>query len=55
LRTYEIRAFDPILLAPETGGKDAQIMNALEKYVRSLETVVQENPYEWFNFYDFWG
>ncbi len=56
LRTYEIRAFDPILLSAEIGNKkDAHSINALEKYVRALETVVKENPYEWFNFYDFWG
>jgi predicted LPLAT superfamily acyltransferase len=27
----------------------------LERYVRLLEQGCQEHPFQWFNFYDFWG
>ena len=26
-----------------------------QKYVNSIEDIVQRFPYNWFNFYDYWG
>jgi len=56
LRTYEMKAFEPIVVSTPVGGtKEDGITMALEKYVAVVEKMVKENPYEWFNFYDFWG
>jgi predicted LPLAT superfamily acyltransferase len=52
LRQYIFHTFDRIdLKEPE----DSLLTEGREKYVHFLEQVVKENPYEWFNFYDFWG
>lgn len=34
--------------------RDAEVREALEKYVRALERHCQSAPFNWFNFYDFW-
>jgi len=36
-------------------GKDERIELSLRRYVRSLERHVEESPFQWFNFFDFWG
>ena len=52
LRQYIFHTFDRIdVNEPE----DSQYAEGLDKYVHFLEQVVKENPYDWFNFYDFWG
>ncbi len=56
LRRYVFRAYAPILLDGVTPqNRDKYLYTAMERYVGILEQVVKEKPYEWFNFYDFWG
>lgn len=37
-----------------TGGRDAQVRAAIEKYASRLEHYCRAAPYNWFNFHDFW-
>jgi predicted LPLAT superfamily acyltransferase len=56
LRTYEFKAGEMIAFPPDSlHDRDKLIEDAVEKYVKILEQAVKENPYEWFNFYDFWA
>jgi predicted LPLAT superfamily acyltransferase len=41
--------------ATPPGGRDAAVRAVLEKYVAALERHCRAAPYNWFNFYDFWG
>jgi predicted LPLAT superfamily acyltransferase len=57
-KRYDVR-FDvladfsaPVANAAE---REQQIALALQAYVSRLEALVREAPYNWFNFYDFWG
>jgi predicted LPLAT superfamily acyltransferase len=51
-----MKAYLPIIVSSNSSrDRNAMVSKGLEKYVRLLEQVVKENPYEWFNFYDFWG
>jgi predicted LPLAT superfamily acyltransferase len=34
---------------------DRRVREALERYVRQIESTCVESPYNWFNFYDFWA
>ena len=34
--------------------RDAQVKEAIERYARLLEKYVRSDPYNWFNFFDFW-
>jgi predicted LPLAT superfamily acyltransferase len=34
--------------------RDATLRTWVLEYVRVLESVARDNPYQWFNFYDFW-
>jgi predicted LPLAT superfamily acyltransferase len=55
LRTYTIKAAQPIFVAGDAQtDRNAAIAQALGTFVKLLEEAVKENPYEWFNFYDFW-
>jgi predicted LPLAT superfamily acyltransferase len=36
------------------GERDAQVRAAIERYVALLEQFCRSDPYNWFNFYDFW-
>ena len=36
------------------GERDAAIRVAVEKYVATLERHCRAQPYNWFNFFDFW-
>jgi hypothetical protein len=36
-------------------GRTQAVRAAIERYVRLLEQCCREDPYNWFNFYDFWG
>jgi predicted LPLAT superfamily acyltransferase len=40
--------------AAPPGGRGAQVRAAIEAYVRLLEEFCRTDPYNWFNFYDFW-
>ncbi|MDM0112398.1 acyl-CoA synthetase [Variovorax sp. J22R133] len=52
---YEIR-FEPLADFSITEGahREPQIRQALEAYVKRLEALCREHPYNWFNFHDFW-
>ena len=54
---YEI-AFDELAdfnHPPEDPAEHERLVReALERYVRRLESLVREAPYNWFNFHDFW-
>ena len=36
------------------GGREAAVRAAIERYARLLEEYCRGDPYNWFNFYDFW-
>ena len=42
------------VLADESLSKEAKIQRMLEEYTTGLEEHLQEHPYLWFNFFDFW-
>jgi predicted LPLAT superfamily acyltransferase len=55
IRKYIFKAYTPIHFEGITNeNKDKFIFSAIERYVGILEEAVKENPYLWFNFYDFW-
>ena len=37
-----------------SGGREAAVRAAIERYVALLEQYCRSDPYNWFNFYDFW-
>jgi predicted LPLAT superfamily acyltransferase len=39
---------------PSAGGREAAVRTAVERYVALLEEYCRSDPYNWFNFYDFW-
>jgi predicted LPLAT superfamily acyltransferase len=39
---------------PAPGGREAAVREAIERYVALLEQYSRSDPYNWFNFYDFW-
>jgi predicted LPLAT superfamily acyltransferase len=39
---------------PLPGGRNSQVRVAIEQYVALLEQFCRSDPYNWFNFYDFW-
>jgi predicted LPLAT superfamily acyltransferase len=39
---------------PSALGREAAVRGAIERYVRLLEQYCRSDPYNWFNFYDFW-
>ena len=39
---------------PAAGGREAAVRAAIERYVSLLEEYCRRDPYNWFNFYDFW-
>jgi predicted LPLAT superfamily acyltransferase len=39
---------------PAPGGREAAVREAIARYVALLETYCRSDPYNWFNFYDFW-
>jgi predicted LPLAT superfamily acyltransferase len=40
---------------PSPLGRTQAVRTAIERYVTLLEQCCREDPYNWFNFYDFWG
>jgi predicted LPLAT superfamily acyltransferase len=53
---YEVR-FELLAPASETRPADPQawLDDIMRRYVARLESLCRENPYNWFNFYDFWA
>jgi predicted LPLAT superfamily acyltransferase len=39
---------------PVPGGREAAVRAAIERYVALLEEYCRSDPWNWFNFYDFW-
>jgi predicted LPLAT superfamily acyltransferase len=39
---------------PAAAGREAAVREAIERYVGMLEQYCRSDPYNWFNFYDFW-
>lgn len=39
---------------PAPGGREAAVRAAIVRYVSVLEAYCRSDPYNWFNFYDFW-
>jgi predicted LPLAT superfamily acyltransferase len=39
---------------PAPGGREAAVREAIARYVALLELYCRSDPYNWFNFYDFW-
>jgi len=39
---------------PTPAGREAAVRAAIERYVALLEEFCRSDPYNWFNFYDFW-
>ncbi len=55
-RTYQFVADAPRTLAFTRGrARDEQLKEWAGAYAKRLEEIVREDPYQWFNFYDFWG
>ncbi len=56
-RRYDVR-FEELAdfreVPADAAARDAQLRAALQRYVATLEALVREAPYNWFNFYDFW-
>jgi predicted LPLAT superfamily acyltransferase len=55
LRHFRHRAYGSTHFGSERGGTRGQCIEAaMKEFVSTLESVVREHPYQWFNFYDFW-
>jgi predicted LPLAT superfamily acyltransferase len=55
-KTYTLEVKDVFL--PEYENRETrqvQLKKAAQTFVNSLEIYLKENPYQWYNFYDFWG
>jgi predicted LPLAT superfamily acyltransferase len=39
---------------PSASGREAAVRAAVESYAALLEQYCRSDPYNWFNFYDFW-
>jgi predicted LPLAT superfamily acyltransferase len=55
LRFVEIADFTGANGPLGAAARDAAVRAAMERYVRTLEALCREAPYNWFNFYDFWA
>jgi predicted LPLAT superfamily acyltransferase len=52
---YRFFANEPQRLSfTAASSRDDQLRAWVEQYVRTLESLVRQYPYQWFNFYDFW-
>jgi len=54
-RRYVFRAFPPETLASTREQRASAVEQAVKQYAARVEAMVRENPYQWFNFYDFWA
>jgi predicted LPLAT superfamily acyltransferase len=48
------RQFADFSQPAEPGGREAAVHAAIERYAALLEEYCRTDPYNWFNFYDFW-
>lgn len=50
-------AFEPFAdtLALTREHRETELQAVVQRYAQRLEAVVREDPYNWFNFYDFWA
>ena len=39
---------------PAPQGREAAVREAIDRYAQLLEHYTRSDPYNWFNFYDFW-
>lgn len=57
-RRYDVR-FEPLAdftqASSDAAQRDNRLHEALQAYVRRLEALCREAPYNWFNFFDFWN
>ena len=54
-RCYRFMAY-PAMIAPEdTAKRDAFISECACRYVERMEALVRRYPFQWYNFYPFWG
>jgi predicted LPLAT superfamily acyltransferase len=56
-RHYEVR-FEPFAdrIAPAgRAGRDAAVAESVARYAARIEAICRAYPYNWFNFFDFWG
>jgi predicted LPLAT superfamily acyltransferase len=53
---YTFSAFGPVRVDEgDRASRMGRIRQALEMYVRIVEEMVKQHPYQWYNFYNFWG
>ena len=55
LRFIELADFSQRPPAGHGAELDAQILDAMQRYVAIVESLCRECPYNWFNFFDFWA
>lgn len=53
---YTFQASDPILFENVSRqNRQKTIESAMETYIKILETMARKYPFQWYNFYEFWG
>ncbi len=53
---YAFKAYDAkVYQFDRKRPRDAQLQEWVQDYARTLEALVKQYPYQWFNFYDFWA
>jgi predicted LPLAT superfamily acyltransferase len=56
LTSYTFQASAPILFENVSRqNRQNTIETAMETYIKILETMARRYPYQWYNFYEFWG
>jgi predicted LPLAT superfamily acyltransferase len=53
-RTYRLRIFKCMDIPSQTGLRDEAYRPYVETFVRAMETYCQDNPYQFFNFFNMW-
>ncbi len=54
-RSVRITVHEPFCIRPgNRRDRNERLEEALQRYVSLLEDTVRANPYQWYNFYDFW-
>lgn len=53
-RTYKITLPQIIQIPPKLGKEKKKMYPFIQTFVHSLETFIQDHPYQFFNFYDMW-
>lgn len=56
IRKYHIKAYEPMNIKyTNRSDRDIEIQRSCKKYVEILESTVKKHPYQWYNFFPFWG